>query len=80
MKRWVAGLHWIGIGWFMALCIASGVVGGYWLDHAVHTKPLFILLGLGLGILVAFFGVYRSLRPLLRQRQDKDKDKDREGK
>jgi F0F1-type ATP synthase assembly protein I len=74
MKRWVAGLQWLGIGWFMALCIAAGTFGGYWLDHAVGLKPLFTLLGLGLGIFVAFFGVYRSLRPLLREKQDRDRE------
>ena len=73
MKRWVAALRLVGIGWYIAICIALGIGVGFWLDHVADTKPLLTLIGLGFGLLLAFFGVYRMLLPALRQERDKDR-------
>ncbi len=54
-----------GLGWYVALCIVFGVVGGLWLDSKVDTSPLFMLLGTILGVVVAFFGIYKMVLPLL---------------
>jgi F0F1-type ATP synthase assembly protein I len=55
----------IGIGWFFAVCIVFGVVGGVLLDRVADTAPLFALLGLTLGLLTAFYGGYRMLMDVL---------------
>jgi F0F1-type ATP synthase assembly protein I len=55
----------IGIGWFFAVCIVFGVVGGVLLDRVAETGPLFALLGLTLGLLTAFYGGYRMLMDVL---------------
>ena len=60
----------VGIGWYVGLCIVGGVVGGLWLDRRVGTLPLFTLLGLLLGVVLAFYGMYRMIRPLLGDRDD----------
>jgi F0F1-type ATP synthase assembly protein I len=73
MKRWVAALRLIGIGWYIAICIALGIGVGFWLDRVADTEPLLTLVGLGFGLLLAFFGVYRMLLPALRQERDKDR-------
>jgi ATP synthase protein I len=73
MKRWVAALRLVGVGWYIAICIAGGLWLGLWLDREVNTNPLFTLVGLGFGLLLAFFGVYRMLLPALRQERDKDR-------
>ncbi|OGO02928.1 MAG: hypothetical protein A2Y59_02785, partial [Chloroflexi bacterium RBG_13_52_14] len=54
-----------GIGWYIAVCILLGTFGGRWLGQKLDGRSyevLFTLLGLFLGLIVAFFGVYRMLR------------------
>ena len=62
MNRWLVALRLIGIGWYVALSIVLPAVGGLWLDTRLNIRPLFTLVGLGIGIVVAFYGVYRMLR------------------
>ena len=65
MNRWAAAFRLTGIGFYIAACILIGIFGGLWLDNKLHTSPLFILLGLVLGLGLAVYGVYRLIRPLL---------------
>ena len=71
MGRWRAALRLVGVGWYIGLCIVLGVLGGHWLDNELGTS-LFWLVGLILGIVVAFYGVYRMLLPSMGNRQDKE--------
>ena len=72
MKRWLAAARLIGVGWYIGICIVVGIGVGYWLDHTVQTKLLFTLLGLGCGLFMAFWGVYRMLIPVLKDKDKKD--------
>ena len=74
MSRWVAALRLTGVGFYIGGCIVMGTVGGLWLDNKLDTKPVFLLIGLVLGVIVAVFGVYQMLRPLLGNQQDKEND------
>jgi F0F1-type ATP synthase assembly protein I len=74
MERWQAALRLIGLGWYVGLCIFLGVWGGLWLDDKLGTRPLLVILGLLVGLVVAFYGVYRMILPSLDNRQDKRKD------
>ncbi len=65
MNLWVLAVRLTGLGWYVALCIVFGVVGGLALDGLVGTKPLFMLLGILLGSVVAFWGLYKMVQPLL---------------
>ena len=56
----------IGIGWYFAICIIIGVVGGLLLDRVAGSAPLFSLLGLLLGLVIAFYGGYRMLMEVVR--------------
>ena len=58
-------LRLVGIGWYVAVCIAGGGLGGLWLDNRLGLSPLFTLVGLGLGIAVAFAGMYKMLMAVL---------------
>ena len=58
-------LRLVGIGWYVALCIAAGVVGGVWLDGKFGTSPLLTLAGLFLGLFLAFWGGYRMLMDVI---------------
>lgn len=62
MQRLPAGLRLVGMGWYVATCIVLGIVGGIWLDTQTHTTPLFLLLGLFLGLASAFIGIYRMVQ------------------
>ena len=55
----------LGIGWFVALCIVGGVIGGLLLDGVLGTGPALLLAGLGLGLAVAAVGMYRMLMAVL---------------
>ena len=72
MYRWRAALNLIGIGWFIGLSILLGVLSGLWLDNKLDTQPLFILIGLLFGLIVAVYGVYRMLLPLFKNRGNKE--------
>ena len=72
MARWIAALRLTGVGFFIGGSIVLGVLAGLWLDNKLNTEPVFVLLGLVMGIIVAGFGVYQMLLPLLRNRQDKE--------
>ena len=65
MDSWVVGLRLMGLGWYVAACIILGVLGGLGLDSLVGTTPLFILLGTVLGTILAFWGLYKMVRPVL---------------
>jgi ATP synthase protein I len=70
MKKWRIALSLLGVGWYIGLSIVAGVLGGLWLDDRINTKPLFVIIGLILGIVVAVYGVYRMFMPLLKDKED----------
>jgi len=72
MKRWQVALRMVGVGWYVGLCIVLGVVGGFWLDDRFGTSPVLVIVGLVLGVFIAFYGVYQMLLPLIRNKQDKE--------
>jgi F0F1-type ATP synthase assembly protein I len=73
MKRWEAALRFVGVGWYIGLCIVLGAVGGLWLDNKFNTKPVLTIVGLILGVALAFYGVYRMLVPLLDNKRNRGK-------
>jgi len=71
MGRRVAALRLVGVGFFIGGSIALGVFVGHWLDNRLDTS-LFWVAGLILGIVVAFYGVYRMLLPLMGNKRDRE--------
>lgn len=65
----------MGLGWYIGLSIVLPLLGGWWLDGKIGTMPWFTLLGLVLGLVIAFVGTYRTLQTLERE-QNKKKEKD----
>ena len=65
MDWWVVGLRLMGLGWYVAACIILGVLGGLWLDNLVGITALFTLLGTILGSVLAFWGLYKMVRPVI---------------
>jgi hypothetical protein len=66
------GLRLLGIGWYVALCILGGGLGGRWLDRWLDISPLFTLLGLGVGLALAIIGMYRMLYVVLSDTPDSE--------
>lgn len=58
-------LSLLSIGWFFALCIVGGIAGGLLLDDLANTKPVFALIGLFLGLGLAFWGGYKLLMQVI---------------
>ena len=58
-----------GIGWYVAASIGGGVLLGWFLDRQFETGPVLTLIGLALGILVAFTGMFRMLNAFGRQKR-----------
>ena len=69
MPRWVAALRLMGVGFFIGICIAGGAIAGWWLGGE---KPLFMIVGLLVGLVVATYGVYQMLLPLMANKRDKE--------
>jgi F0F1-type ATP synthase assembly protein I len=51
------------VGWYVVLSLIIPVGIGFWLDRPemLNKRPLFTLIGLGVGTVVAFFGLFRML-------------------
>ena len=72
MSRWGAALRLTGVGFFIGGSILLGVFGGLWLDSKLNTGPILVIVGLFLGLVVAFYGVYRMLLPIIGNKQNKE--------
>ena len=70
MSRWVAAFRLVGVGFFIGGSIILGVFAGLWVDDRLNTS-LFWIIGLILGIIVAFYGVYRMLLPFIGNKRDR---------
>ena len=71
MSRWAVALRLTGVGFFIGGSIAFGVFTGLWLDSKLGMN-LFWLVGLILGLAVAFYGVFRMLLPLIGSKGDEE--------
>jgi ATP synthase protein I len=55
----------LGLGTAVAGCVAVGVFAGIFLDGRVHTSPLFLVVGLVLGLVGAVATVVSLVRRFL---------------
>ncbi|HXY74771.1 MAG TPA: AtpZ/AtpI family protein [Dehalococcoidales bacterium] len=67
MKKWQLAARLLGVGFFIGGSIVLGLFLGLWLDNKFNSDIIWVV-GLILGIVAAFVGVYRMLIPLI----DKD--------
>lgn len=77
MEKYVPAIRLIGAAFYIGLCILLGVVGGVWLDKKLDTQPVFILIGLILGMVLAFWGFYQMVIPLLKDNSKPGKKRER---
>ena len=69
----LTGIQFIGLGWYIAAAILVGCLAGLWLDNQIGTAPLFLLVGLILGLVVALYGTYKMMILFLANQDDSDK-------
>ncbi len=55
----------VGVGWFVALTIAGGAIGGLALDAWLGTAPILTIVGILVGLAVAVTGMYRMIVAVL---------------
>lgn len=56
--------QFIGLGFTFIVAVGVPAAVGYFVDRALGTLPLFLLVGLALGFAGALYHVYRSLKRL----------------
>ncbi len=64
-------LRLVGMGWYVGICIVLGVVGGLWLDKKFNTEPTLVIVGLISGVVIAFYGVYHMIIPIMSNQKAK---------
>jgi ATP synthase protein I len=60
-------LRFTGMGWSIAIAVIVGVVLGDWLDGKAGTHPLFLSLGILLGLASSMLIVVRLLMDFIRE-------------
>jgi F0F1-type ATP synthase assembly protein I len=58
------GADLAGIGMYLAAVVLLPLLGGVALDHAWHTAPLFVLIGLFVGLAAGAAGIWMKVREL----------------
>ena len=66
-------LQLVGVGWYVVICIIGGLFGGLWLDRRLDVLPVFTLVGVVLGTVMAFYGIYKMVLPLVNNSQGIEK-------
>jgi hypothetical protein len=81
-KEWIRPLWFLfTVGWYVALSVLIPTGIGFWLDQPeqFNSRPLYILIGFGLGTIIAFYGLYRMLLQFYtEQKQRKQKNNQKE--
>lgn len=75
-KRLTAAMSLLGIGWYFAVSIIGGILGGWLLDGWLGTEPLFTLIGLALGMVIAFYGGLKALMRVMAESTNATKGPD----
>jgi len=72
MNKWGMALRVTGVGFYVGGSIVLGVFAGLWLDSKLNTAPILVIVGLLLGLVVAFYGVWKMLAPFIGKKRDKE--------
>ena len=75
-RRWAGVLRFVGIGWYIAACILIGTLGGRWVGQKLDgsgSEAIFTIVGVLLGVLVAFYGTYRIFKAMTSENENTDK-------
>ena len=54
-----------GVGWFIAISISGGALLGVWIDRLINIKPVGVISGILLGIILAGFGSLKMIKRIM---------------
>ena len=77
MEKYGPAIRLIGAAFYIGLCIMLGILGGVWLDNKLSTQPIFVLIGLILGLVLGFWGLYQMVMPLIKENSNQSKKRER---
>jgi ATP synthase protein I len=77
MERIGPAIRLVGAAVYIGVCIFLGVFGGVKLDEKLDTQPIFILIGLVLGLILAFWGFYQMIIPLIKDNYKQGQKRER---
>ncbi len=80
MSGWRLAMQMVGLGWYVAVCIVIGLLAGLWLDRKFETSPVFLLVGTLLGVVTAFYGMYKLMAPFLQDSSQNRPNGERKGR
>ena len=63
--RLTPAVQLLGLGSYVATCIAGGTIGGFFLDKWLDTGRILTISGLALGLIAAGYGGYHMLMETL---------------
>jgi hypothetical protein len=65
------------VGWYVALSLLIPTGIGFWLDQPgqFDSKPLYTLIGFGIGTVLAFYGLFRMLKRFYLEQKELDKNR-----
>jgi ATP synthase protein I len=69
MDKWIPALRLTGVGFYIATCIVGGALLGWWLGGK---EPLFMIIGLVAGLVIAVYGVYHMIRGIINEQKNKE--------
>lgn len=59
----------------MVVAVFLGLYGGWWIDRRLGTFPVFMLLGIFLGIGIGFYNLWSELNELMEKKPEKESDR-----
>ena len=65
MHWWVVALRLTGIGWYVVASILGGTLLGVFVDDRLGTGVIFTTIGVLVGSILAFYGLYRAVIPIV---------------
>jgi drug/metabolite transporter (DMT)-like permease len=76
LRQWTGPLRFLlTVGWYVALSLIIPIGIGFLLDRRFDRSPLFTFIGLGIGTVIAFYGLFRMLRRYKAEQDELTKEK-----
>jgi ATP synthase protein I len=76
--QWVRYIHHgnlaLSFGITMIAAVFLGLYGGWWIDRRLGTFPVFMLLGVFLGVGAGFYSLWKELNALMGKKPEKESE------